>query len=93
MPQRGVTGATALNKSLPGEAGATSHNDLSKSEVLNTLSYMNLEKGIRDIGGRKTSDVIGMFEGGNVLDQNTLDAVRGFLSAHPAESQTARQYR
>lgn len=92
LPQRGITGATALHKALPGEAGV-SQKDLSKSDVLGTLSYMNLEKGIKDIGGRKTSDIIGMFEGGNVLDQTTLDAVRGFLSANPAEEITARQYR
>lgn len=91
--QKGVTslsGARPLSKALPGESGGVGQ--LKKSEIVATLSYMNLEKGIRDINGRRTLDVITGFEAGNLLDRQTLDAVQGFLAAHPAEEKTARSY-
>lgn len=94
-PRKGATslsGAAAMHKSMPGEAG-TGGGQLKKSEILKTLTYMNLEKGIKDIGGRSTTEIIGLFEGGNVLDPQTMQAVQGFLSAHPSEAQTARTYR
>ena len=69
------------------------HGSLSKSEVIGTLTYMNLEKGIRDIGGRSTGQAAMMLEGGGVVDQQIIDSVSGFLAAHPAEAETARSYR
>ncbi len=95
--RRGVTsltGAQALHKGMPGEAGGGGGREtLSKAEVVGTLTYMNLEKGLGDIGGRPTGQMAMMLEGGGVLDQQTLDAVNGFLAAHPAEAETARNYR
>jgi len=87
-----LSGARALQKSMPGEAGGGG-DTLMKSEVIGTLTYMNLEKGISDIGGRGTGQMAMMLEGGGVIDQQTVDAVNGFLAAHPAEADAARNYR
>ena len=91
--QRGVTGtAQPLNKAMPGETGAPSE-QLNKSEVLSTLSYMNLEKGMREIGGRRTFELIGLLEGGGVYDQETHSAVTNFLKGcSPSEQNLAKSY-
>lgn len=65
---------------------------LNKSQVAGVLSYMNLEKGIKEIGGLKTSDLVAGVESG-VVSQRTLESVRGFLAAHPNEVETALTYR
>lgn len=96
-PQKGHTqlsGAQPVRKSfgVHGSEGAGGER-LTKGEVLATLSYMNLEKGVSDIGGTPTSQIIGLFEGGGSLAPQALDAVHGFLSAHPHEADTARTYR
>jgi len=91
---RGATStpqAQALAKALPGEVGEGG-GDLSKSEVVSALSYMNIEKGIRQINGQKTSEVIGLLEGGSVISQETVDTVRSFLRTHPNEAKAARTY-
>ncbi len=98
MPGKGhtqLTGARPLHKGLPREAGGppAQGEPLSKAEVLSTLSYMNLEKGMREIGGQSTSEIIGLYEGGNHLSQSAFNAVVGFLSSHPNEAATARRYR
>jgi hypothetical protein len=90
-PQKGVTNAQGLQKSMPGEAGAGGE-QLSKSEIVSTLSYMNLEKGIRSIDGQSTSEAIGLLEAGDVASPAVLKAVNDFHTANPNESQTARQY-
>lgn len=99
-PQRGHTdlagsgAAQPLNKGLPNEAGgASAPEQLNKSELLNTLSYMHLEKGVKEIAGQKTSDVIAMYEGGGVLMPQALQAAQRFLTTHPNEAETARSYR
>ncbi len=97
MPQRGHTqlsGAQPMAKGFGahGQEGV-GEEQLTKGEVLATLSYMNLEKGISEIGGQATSELVGQYEGGNVLNQQTFDAVQGFLAAHPSEAATARSYR
>jgi hypothetical protein len=90
--QKGVTSMhKAMTKMLPGEVGGGEQ--LGKSEILSTLSYMNLEKGIRDINGRKTSELVGFFEAGNIVDQGTVQAVQQFLATHPADAKLARTYR
>ena len=33
-----------------------------------------------------------MFEGGNVIDQGTIDTVKQFLTTHPTEAKAARSY-
>lgn len=94
-PQKGVTqlsGAQPMSKALPGETGAGSGAQLTKAEMLSTLSYMNLEKGIKQINGNSTSQLIGLFEGGGVIEQPTVDAVQTFLKTNPNEAQAARQY-
>lgn len=88
---KGKTTASALSKSMPGEAGRGGE-QLSKAEVLATLSYMNLEKGIRHINGQATSQAIGLLEGGGMVAPAVLKAVDDFHAAHPQESQVARQY-
>lgn len=97
MPQRGhtqLTGAQPLNKGMPREAGTPEAGmQLQKSHVLATLSYMNLEKGIKEIAGTPTSTVIGNYEGGHQLSQQHFDAVQGFLAAHPHEAEVAVSYR
>ena len=95
-PPKGKTdlaGATPLSKSMPNEARADGQEPLSKSELLSTLSYMNLEKGINHIGSQKTSDAICMLEGGNICDDNIQNAAHGFLVANPNLAQEARIYR
>jgi hypothetical protein len=98
QPAQGVTqlsNARPLHKSLPGEVGqgGAAPEQLTKSEVINTLSYMNLEKGMREIGGQKTSEIIGLYEAGGSLTPQALGTVHQFLSTHPSEAQTARSYR
>jgi len=88
---RTLSGARALHKSVRGEVGGGEA--LSKADVVGALTYMNLEKGIRDIGGRPTGQAAMMLEGGGVVDQQIIDAVSGFLAAHPAEADAARNYR
>lgn len=90
-PRGATTQPKALAKSMPGEVGGQSK-QLSKSEVVSTLSYMNLEKGMREINGVRTSELVGRLEGGNVLDQGTLDAVAQFLRTNPAEASSAKAY-
>jgi hypothetical protein len=93
-PQKGATqlsGAQPLHKALPGELGQGGQ-DLRKSEILSTLTYMNLEKGMHEINGQRTSELVGLFEGGNVIDEKTVGAVRSFLQTHPNEADAARQY-
>jgi hypothetical protein len=93
-PQKGATSlsnAQPLAKSLPGEVGQGG-GQLRKSEILSTLSYMNLEKGLKEINGQSTTELIGLFEGGNVIEPRTVEAVENFLRTHPNEAVAARQY-
>ena len=89
---RGVTNAAALHKSMPGEAGHNDSTKLSKAEILSTMSYMNLEKGIRHIEGQRTVEAIGLLEGGNVCSPAVLKAVNEFHVKNPSESALARAY-
>ena len=82
-PQKGATslsGAQPLAKSLPGELGQGNGAPLKKSEILSTLSYMNLEKGMKEIHGQRTSELVGLFEGGNIIEPRTVEAVESFLT-------------
>jgi hypothetical protein len=98
LPAKGATtrtGAQALAKGMPGEAGgpAAGGESLSKSELLSTLTYMNLEKGIKNIGSQRTSEAIYLLEGGNKVDNAVINAANAFLSQNPTEAQAARIYR
>jgi hypothetical protein len=86
-----LTGAQAMAKSMPGEVGS-GRESLSKSELLASMSYMNLEKGIKQINGRSTAELVSLFEGGANIDQGTVGEVEKFLRSHPNESDTARRY-
>jgi len=86
-----LSGAQPMHKSLPGELGQGGQ-ELRKSEILSTLTYMNLEKGVHEINGHRTSELVGLFEGGNVIDAKTVGAVKDFLQTHPNEADAARQY-
>jgi hypothetical protein len=91
QPIRGA--ARPMSKALPSEAGGQARDSLTKSEVINTLSYMNLEKGIKDIGGQKTGEIAMIYEGGGTLSPQALQSVYGFLQANPHLAQQARNYR
>ncbi len=91
-PPKGVTGAEGLKKAMPGEAGAGAGDPLKKAEVLSTLSYMQLEKGIKDIDGQSMTQCIGMLEGGNIAAPAVIDAVNNFHASNPTESAQARKY-
>ena len=86
-----LSGARPLTKALQGEAGG-GNTQLQKSEYLSTLSYMNLEKGIKNINGQSTTELIGLFEGGNIIEPRTIEAVHTFLASNPNEATAARQY-
>lgn len=90
---RTVTQAKALAKSIPGEAGNGPEGEpLSKSEVVSTLSYLNLVKGQRQINGTPTYQLVGLAEAGDVLDDTTMDHVRQFLAKNPEEAAQAKAY-
>lgn len=104
MPARGattLTGAQALAKSLPREVGAgglgggggQAPMQLAKSQMVSTLSYMNLEKGITQIGGIPTTEMVSMLEAGNQLHPLAAQAVQRFIQSHPNEAETALRYR
>jgi hypothetical protein len=91
---RGATtlqGAQALAKSLPGELGGN-EGSLVKSELVSTLTYMNLEKGIKHVNGRSTNELACMYDGGAAADPSVVEAVRTFLRTHPHEADAARNY-
>ncbi len=89
QPKAALTGAQAMAKSL-GPASASQ--SLSKSEVLSTLSYMNMQKLQKSIAGRSTMEAIGLLEGGNVLHPETLKEVERFLRTHPNEAEAAKRF-
>lgn len=95
-PQRGAVtdaGAKTLSKGMPGEAGTDGEAMIkSQRELLNTLSYMNLEKSIKQIGSQQTNEAIYLLEGGGVVSDEVTAAAEAFLSQNPAEAETARTY-
>lgn len=89
---RGVTrGAQVMHKSLPSEAGA-GVGELRKSEVVSTLSYMRIEKGMRHVGSHDIGQAVIMLESGGQIDPEVLGAAESFLATNPREAQTARAY-
>lgn len=97
-PSKGATtlqGAQALAKSMPNEAGQGAGNpydSLNKSQVARTLSYMNLEKGVAEIGGDRTANLVGLAEAGGIISETTLEEVKRFLTTHPNEAERALNY-
>lgn len=85
-----LSSAQALNKGMPGEAGGP--DPLSKGELVATLTYMNLEKGIKNIGSQPTSEAAMLLETGNILSKGVEQAAQSFLATNPNEAQVARTY-
>jgi len=83
--------AQAAVKQLPGEAG-NADRQLNKSQGASVLSYMNIEKGIREINGRKTGELAGLLESGNIIDAPTIEAINTFLDDNPKEASRALEY-
>ncbi len=91
-PKGATSHAQALHKAMPGEAGAGGSNELRKSELVATLSYMNCEKRIKDIGGERMTDLIVKAEAGNIVPPHVMAAAQTFLRTHPMEADTAKTY-
>lgn len=95
QPARGATGDTnvrPLNKSMLGERGQQPQ-QLTKSMVARTLTYMNLEKSIRQLpDGRPTGQTASLIEAGGDIDPTALGAAQSFLSQNPNEAHTALNY-
>lgn len=94
QPTRGFVGEPAakraLVKALPGAGGG--EQKLTKRNIVSALSYMNLEKGIKEIGGTRTTDLIVKAEAGDITGKSVLDAVNTFLRVHPMERDAAINY-
>lgn len=91
QPKGATQRPRALQKGMPGEAGAGG-SSLKKSEVLSTLSYMRLEKGLRTVGQNDLGQAIYLLEGGGEVDPAIVDAAQSFLERNPTEAETARAY-
>jgi hypothetical protein len=92
LPGKGATtlsGAQAMQKSL-GNGGGSPGEGLRKSEILATLSYMRMEKSMKEINGRAIGDVIYAFEGGGVINPEDVATVARFLATHPNEAAKAK---
>lgn len=90
-----LTGAKALSKSISNEAGSGEsgpYDSLNKSQVARTLSYMNLVKGMTEIGGDRTANLVGLAEAGGIISESTLGEVKRFLTTHPNEAERALNY-
>lgn len=89
---KGATGtASPIAKSGFGN-GNGGGDALTRRELCNTLTFMNLEKGLKTINGFKTSELAVAAEAGGVVAAETLDAVQRFLREHPAEAEKAKAY-
>lgn len=93
---RGVTSlhqhqTRTIEKSMPHEAGNGS-NSLKKSEYAAILTFMNLEKGIKQIAGRSIAmELVPMVES-NELPQDVQLEIHNFLRRNPGEAQLAKSY-
>ena len=65
---------------------------LTRRELCNTLTFMNLEKGLKTINGFKTSELAVAAEAGGVVAAETLEAAQRFLREHPTEAAKAKAY-
>lgn len=89
-PKGALTGAQAMQKSLGANNGGGA--SLKKSEVLSTLSYMRMSKGMKDINGRAIQDVIYALDGGGIIQPEDIQSVERFLATHPAEADKAKSF-
>lgn len=95
-PQKGVTALSGthqpMNKSMPNEAGAGG-STLRKSEVASVLTYMHLEKGMKEIGGRKiATELVPLVESSGEVPANIVGEVQNFLRRNPGEANLAKSY-
>jgi hypothetical protein len=78
---------------MPNEAGRGDANTLRKSEVASTLTYMHLEKGMKDIGGRKiATDLVPLVESSSELPAPIMAEVHNWLRRNPGEANAAKTY-
>lgn len=91
LPQKGRT-AAPLHKSMPGEAGKGGPQQLRKSELLGSLSYLNLVKGEKHIAGEPTLQVISKLESTGDISKGAVEHVERFLATHPNEAEAAKAY-
>jgi hypothetical protein len=95
-PPKGATSqpaAAAMAKSFGAHGAEGQPGQLTKSMVISTLSYLNLEKGVKHIGGRETAELIYLYEGGGQLAPQAFHAVQRFLATNPSEAPVALSYR
>lgn len=83
--------AKALQKGFGGNDGKKTQ--LTKSQTVSTLSYMNLEKGIKQVAGEATSKASMMIECGGTVSKSVYAEVEKFLAANPDEAKAATEYR
>jgi hypothetical protein len=92
-PAKGATNparAAALTKSFG--AGGESAMSLSKSELVNTLSYLRFEKGMDRIEGMPIGELAVFAESGGEIRKDVLDFVTKYVSTHPNEREQAFRY-
>ena len=92
---KGVTSTAGLAKAMPGEAGSEPGAQVgNREELASVLSYMNLEKSIRQLegAGMPTSHAVTAVETGSVR-KSVVDAANDFLKANPKEAAKALSYR
>lgn len=79
LPRKSFTGVGVLHKSLEGEAGAAvaTQEQLSKSEVLDTLEEM-MKSNVGMLGGQRIDYVIAQAESTSEIPRNVLTAVQQF---------------
>lgn len=93
-PARAPKGATGTASPIAksGFGNGNGGDALTRRELCNTLTFMNLEKGLKTINGFKTSELAVAAEAGGVVAAETLEAVQRFLREHPAEADKAKAY-
>lgn len=86
-----LSGARALQKSLAGVGAGQS--TLKKAHMLNVMSYMNLVKGIKSIGGRPSVETISKLDSANEISPEAVEEVGAFLTSNEGEALKAINYR
>lgn len=86
LPAKGessLTGAQAMVKSLSGEPEGKGKPQLQKSHLLSIMTHMNLVKGIKQIGGRKSVETIGKLDSTNQISPEAMADVRDYVESLP----------
>lgn len=102
-PPKGATtlegGPRSMAKSLTagtpgamGGAGAAGLGSLKKSEVASVATYMNLEKGIKNIGGISVASELAPLIDSGTVPEGALSEIQNWLKRNPGEALAARNY-